>query len=279
MSDTAGWLGRLHLVFERTEHGSQLARSEHEGPLRVQRVFFPEGHGCPHVYLLHPPGGVVGGDRLHAHVQVGPGARALLTTPAAQKLYRSSGKTAEIFNRLEVGEDGCLDYLPSETLAFSAAQAAITTRVELKPGASFIGWDVACYGMPARGERFANGRVEARFELYREETPILVESMDLGGDSELLAASFGLRGEPVVGNLYAVPGRVELSEELLTLVREVLAAPSRAQCAVSSLGELLVVRVLGPSVEAVREPLLAAWHALRPALTARAAVPPRIWAT
>ena len=64
MSEGAGWLGRLSLELRKAEHGTQLARSSHEGPLRIQRVLKPEGPECPHIYLLHPPGGVVGGDRL-----------------------------------------------------------------------------------------------------------------------------------------------------------------------------------------------------------------------
>jgi urease accessory protein len=275
----AGWLGRLQLVFERTEHASQLSRSLHEGPLRIQRVLHPEGRRCPHVYLLHPPGGVVGGDRLETIVSLGPGAEVLLTTPAAQKLYRSAGATASISNLVHAAEGACVDWLPSETLAFSEARAMTTTRVHLAAGASFLGWDVACYGMPARGETFSAGRVASRFELYREETPLLIESLDLDGSPELLSAPFALRGAPVVGNLYAVPGQGSVADGVVELVRQVISSATGAACAVSSLGELLVVRALGPTVEAVRAPLLAAWQALRPALTARAATLPRIWAT
>lgn len=279
MSSAAGWLGRLLLEFERVEHGTRLARSSHEGPLRIQRVLHPEGYGCPHVYLLHPPGGVVGGDRLETRVDIGPGAQLLLTTPAAQKLYRSSGATAQIVNRLQLGEGARLDWLPSETLAFAAAQAQLTTRVELGSGAAFIGWDIACYGMPARGETFQAGRVVSRFELYRSETPLLLESFDLGQGEDLLSGAFALRGQPVIGNLYAVPERGAVDESLVDLVRRAIGETKSASCSVSSLGEVLVVRALGPNVEGLREQLILAWQALRPALTARPALLPRVWAT
>lgn len=279
MNDSAGWLGRLHLVFEHDEHGTKLARSAHEGPLRIQRVFHPEGHDCPHLYLLHPPGGVVGGDRLQTRVELGPRARALLTTPAAQKLYRSAGATAEIVNQLRVAEQASLEWLPSETLAFSAAQAAITTRVDLSSGAAFIGWDIACYGMPARGEAFDTGRVVSRFELYRAGTPLLIESFDLGRGKDLLQGAFALRGEPVIGNLYAVPPSGSIDDGVVGLVRQAIGEVAAGVCGVSSLGEVLVVRALGPNVEGLRQTLMRAWQALRPALLSRPPVVPRVWAT
>lgn len=277
MSPGSGWLGRLALELEKTEHGTRLARSEHEGPLRIQRVLTPEGPRCPHIYLLHPPGGVVGGDRLHTEVTLGADAELFLTTPAAQKLYRSQGARAEIDNQLRLGAGAKLEWLPSETLAFSAAEAQLTTRVELAAGAAFLGWDIACYGMPARGEAFVRGRVQSRFELWREQTPLLIDSFDLEHAESLLNAPFALRGEPVVATLFAVPGQGTVPESLVERVRE--GVGEAVLCAVSSLQELLVVRVLGRNVEQVRAPLIRAWQLLRPAFLGRAALLPRIWAT
>lgn len=280
MSDAAaGWLGRLSLAFEKAEHGTQLARSEHEGPLRIQRVLKPEGGACPHVYLLHPPGGVVGGDRLRTEIELGERACVLLTTPAAQKLYRSSGATAEISNVLRLASGAEVEWLPSETLAFSSAHAAIATRVELAQGAGFLGWDVACYGMPARGEAFDRGRVVSRFEIFRDGAPLSIESFDLTQGRELLQGAFALRGQPVVANLYAVPTTGKVEEGLVARVRDAIAGAADGLSAVSSLRDLLVVRVLAESVEAARAPLLRAWQLLRPELFGRPPVLPRIWAT
>ena len=229
--------------------------------------------------MLHPPGGVVGGDRLETEVELGPLAQVLLTTPAAHKLYRSQGARAEISNRLRLGRGARLEWLPSETLAFSAAQALVTTRVVLAPEAAFIGWDIACYGMPARGESFDAGRVVSRFELFRDESPLSIESFDLGQAPELLGGAFALRGQPVIANLYAVPARGPVEAELVERVRETVGEPARGLCSVTSLQDLLVVRALGPNVEGIRTSLIRAWQILRPAILGRDAVPPRIWAT
>jgi urease accessory protein len=279
VTSSAGWLGRLSLELERGDRGTQLTRSAHEGPLRIQRVLTPEGPECPHIYLLHPPGGVVGGDRLETSVSLGAGAQLLLTTPAAQKLYRSQGARAEISNQLRLGEGARLEWLPSETLAFSAAQAELSTRVELAPRAAFIGWDVICYGMPARGETFDAGRVVSRFEIFRRDTALLVEAFDLASGGDLLTGAFGLRGQPVVANLYAVPASGNIEEDLVERARAAVAGYTAGPCSVSSLGELLVVRALGQNVESVRGPLTTAWQLLRPAILGRAPTIPRIWAT
>jgi urease accessory protein len=228
---------------------------------------------------LHPPGGVVGGDRLRTSVELGGRAEVLLTTPAAQKLYRSAGARADVSNRLQLGQGARLEWLPSETLAFSAAQAQLTTHVTLAVDAAFIGWDIACYGMPARGEAFETGRVVSRFELYRGDTPLLIESFDLGEGRELLAGAFALRGQPVVANLYAVPASGPVEGALVDRVREAIGEPARGLCSVSSLQDLLVVRALGPNVEGVRASLIRAWRVLRPVMLGREPTPPRIWAT
>jgi urease accessory protein len=274
-----GWLGRLSLSFESTPHGTQLSRSSHEGPLRIQRVLHPEGSACPHIYLLHPPGGVVGGDRLETRVELGAGAQVLLTTPAAQKLYRSAGAQSAIHNLLALAPGASLEWLPSETLAFSSARAQSTTRVELAAGAAFIGWEISCYGMPARGERFERGHVVSRFELYREQVPLLIEAIELGEGSEPLEESYALRGQPVVGALYAVPASGPISSSLVDDTRGALGQPTVGLCSVTSLEDLLVVRALGPNVEGVRAQLVRAWQLLRPVLLSRPAVSPRVWAT
>jgi urease accessory protein len=133
--------------------------------------------------------------------------------------------------------------------------------------------------MPAREEAFSAGRVRSRFEIYRGGTPLLVEALDLGDAPQLLSDAYALRGEPVVANLYAVPGQGSIDEALVAELREALAEAPRGLVSVTSLGELVVVRALGPQVESVRALLIKAWQALRPALLSRSVVVPRIWAT
>ena len=112
-----GWSAKLSLSFERALAKTNLRVSERVGPLSVQRPFYPEEDVC-HAYVLHPPGGVVGGDQLELNVHVRQNGSALITTPAANKIYRSNGPESQIKQQLSVESGGTLEWLPQETILF-----------------------------------------------------------------------------------------------------------------------------------------------------------------
>ena len=85
------------------------AHDRHEGPLRVLQRLYPEGSGICHHVLVHPPGGVVGGDGLHLDVRLDAGARALITTPSATRFYRSEGALALQHSRLKLADGARLE--------------------------------------------------------------------------------------------------------------------------------------------------------------------------
>jgi urease accessory protein len=259
---------------------TRLVRGGQSGPLAVQRPFFPEGPGVCHVYLLHPPGGLVGGDRLRVGVRVAAGAHALVTTPAAAKLYRSAGPTAWQEVRLDVEAGGALEWLPQETILYDGADADLRTRVDLGAGARFVGVDLLCFGLPARGEPFARGRCAQRLELWRDGRPLLLERGRFDGGAPVHAARWGLSGAPVVGTLLAAPAPA--SPDALAALRALageLPAGDLGAATVLDGGQALACRYLGGSVERGGRFLKAAWAALRPALLGRDARAPRIWAT
>jgi urease accessory protein len=274
----SGWQARLELEAVRDGARSRLAHRAHFGPLRVQRPFYPEGDGTVHVYLLHPPGGMVGGDRLDTLIDVRARASLLVTTPAAQKLYRSLGAASVQSQLLRVESGGELEWFPSETLVFDGARAHVNTRVELAPGAAFIGWDLGCFGRPASQVRFTRGELRQAFEIEKDGRPLLVDRARVAGGGATLEAPWGYAGEPVYGTLYCVPG-VELElEPLATALRGELSA-ARVRSAITTFDGVLVVRALGSEVEPVRGTLVEAWRRLRPRVLGREAALPRIWAT
>jgi len=278
-----GWLGRLELDFEASDGRTRLSRRKHQGPLVVQRPFYPEASGCCHVYLVHPPGGVVGGDALELAVQVKQRAHALITTPAATKLYRSSGPTATLSQRLVVSADATLEWLPQETIAFSGSVASLSTRVELEPGASFIGMEVLCLGRPAAGERFDVGRLKQRLEVRRAGEPLVLEQLRLRGGGPELSQAWGLHGRTTLGTLIAVSGLepehwARRMPDLIQAVRDAI-APLGGLGAVTQVAGALVCRFLGDGSSAAHAVLRRAWELIRPELTQRPAVAPRIWAT
>ena len=269
------WRAQLRLSFARDGERSVLCERVHEGPLRVQRPFYPEGQRVCHVYVLHPPGGVVGGDRLSIEVHAKPLAHPLLTTPAAGKLYRSQGQLASQLQTLQAGRGACLEWLPQETIAFDGARAELTTRVELADDARYIGWDLLCLGRPAAGERFSRGYVAQSLELVRAGRLLYVERGVYDGGAAVLSAPWGLAGWPVVGTFVCVAPNAAAWIEAARAV----ALPQQGLAAVSGWDDLLIARYLGPSAERGREYFAGLWWVLRPALLGQPACPPRIWRT
>jgi urease accessory protein len=272
----SGWHAELTLGFVARGGRSVLDRRRHLGPLQVQRPFYPEGDAVCHVYLLHPPGGVVGGDQLRIDIGVDTGAHALVTTPAAGKLYRSAGRLAVLEQHLSVAADAALEWLPQETIVFDGAHAMVSTQVDLDAGANFIGWEIVCLGRPASEEVLTHGNLRQRFEIRREAMPVWVEASRYTGGDAALGARWGLRGHSVSGTLVCttvMPG-------LVTQVREAWAALScDALVSATQLDQVLVCRYLGDDAEQARALFAVAWAVLRPAVLGRSACAPRIWAT
>ena len=279
-----GWKAALDLSFVPDGERTALAERRHSGPLRVQRPFYPEPSGVCHVYLLHPPGGVVAGDELRIEAHVASGAHALLTTPAANKLYRSPQPQlrATQRQRLCVSAGARLEWLPQETIAFRGARAELSTRVELSGDARFVGWEIMCLGRPAAGERFDRGVLRPHLELFRDGRLLYVERGLYEAESPLMEAAWGLAGQCVFGTMWcAAPEAARQLERVRSRLECIAAAASSGgpRLAVSAWDDCLLVRYLGPSAEEARTGLAAAWAELRPQVMGLEAVMPRIWRT
>lgn len=269
----SGWQARLELGFAQRDGRTVLAHKRHLGPLTVQRPFYPEGGPC-HCYLLHPPGGVVGGDRLEVLIRVGDGAHALITTPGAAKFYRSAGPRAEQVQRLSVDTGGVLEWLPQENILFPGANLRVSTEVNLAAGARFLGWEVHSLGRPAVSERFATGRADLRLRLQRDGVPVLVERLQIN-DGDGLDGPAGLRGAPVLGTLLATAA----DAGDLAAVRTHPVQAETLLWAATLVGDLLIARCLAQGTEPVTRLFAALWGILRPRLLGCRACPPRIWST
>jgi urease accessory protein len=271
LDEPTGWLASLGLGFEPRGGRTVLTHRRHRGPLTVQRPFYPEGGVC-HLYLLHPPGGIVGGDGLEVAVEIADGAHALLTTPGAAKLYRSAGPRATLHQRLRICNGAVLEWLPQENILFPGARVDMRTEVELTGDGRFIGWEMHCFGRPAVGERFACGSADLRLRLHRNGKPLLLERLRAEEAQSGLSA---LRGYPLCATLIASGA----SADDLEAVREGLPAPEGTPLGVTLVEDLLIARGLGHAVEPLRRFLITVWGILRPRLLGRPACPPRIWAT
>jgi urease accessory protein len=267
----AGWTARLDLEFAQRDAQTYLAHRRHMGPLVVQRPFFPEPAVC-HVYVVHPPGGVVGGDDLTIDIRVKPGAHALLTTPAATKFYRCDRRMAQQHQALTI-EEGVLEWLPQETIFYPGALARSATIVKLSRSSRFIGWELPCLGLPARGESFDRGQLQLNTELWVDDCPRVIDRLRIEGEGPARTAAWGLAGFDALGTLLAYPADRTLLEQVRAL------AYVNVEFAATLVDEVLVCRGLAAQAEHVKRAFSAIWHTLRPSLLGRAAHAPRIWAT
>ena len=274
-SNSSSWCAELELGFQQRSGRTVLVDRRHQGPLRVQKPFYPEDNGCCHVYLLHPPGGVVGGDQLSITIDVGVKASALITTPGAGKYYRSGGAQAKQQQTLTVRKQALLEWLPQEQILFNGARARLNTRIELEPEAQFIGWDISCFGRPAAAEYFTHGCYQTNFEVWRGEQALYIERGRYEGGSDIFKAPWGLQERTVVGTLVCT----SQSGDLVTKLRDKFYSDFGLSFSTTQLDEVIVCRYLGDSAEEAKSLFYQAWQLIRPALTGTEVCRPRIWDT
>ena len=269
----SSWKAQLALEFRFQDQKTTLARKFHDGPLVVQKPLYPEGREVCHAIVVHPPGGIAGGDELSLKVNTEKNAATLLTTPGATKWYRSAGPWARQDIALDV--KGSVEWLPQETIVFSGALAQSAVEIDLAADAALVGWDIVCMGRTGSGERFERGSYRSSIRIRREGRLLWLERGRIDGGGKLLDSPAGLGGQPVFGTLYCCPGT--LSQELLAEIRKV--EPETGRGAVTRLPGILLARYLGDSSEAARRYFTGLWRILRPVLMGREAVEPRIWRT
>lgn len=275
---TDPWQAWLALGFARQGDTTRLVERSHFGPLRVQKPLYPEGGDICHAIVVHPPGGVVGGDQLDIHACVGDGANAFITTPGAAKWYKANGRVSRQSVHLNVGDAGSLEWLPQETIFFDSADVQLDTVVELGSEASYLGCETLCFGRTASGERFSSGRVAQRTSIRLNGKLVWFEQGELSA-GDTMCSSLGMAGHTVCATM--IGAGKPLPTGTLSTLRETCAADLDAtgSFGATQMKSVVVVRYLGDSSEAARKLMSAAWRVLRPLLTGRAAVVPRIWNT
>lgn len=268
------WPAALKLRFRRAG-ARAVFDAQHRGPLRVQKALYPEGDSVCQAVLLHPPGGIAGGDSLEISVDVEPDVHAMITTPGAGKWYKANGRIARQQINLEVR--GALEWLPQEALVFDAASADSRIDISLTDGASMLGWDLVALGRRSSGERFASGTFAQTIRLRVDNELQWIERTRIGGDDPLLDSPIGLAGQHVFGCLWAAGAH--FGDDFLETVRAELGADASASPLTRLSPCLIVVRALGPSTATVRTALERVWSVLRPLVVQRPAHRPRLWAT
>ncbi|MBM4207267.1 MAG: urease accessory protein UreD [Gammaproteobacteria bacterium] len=270
MPPTQGWQAKLDLAFAKPADMTVLVRRQHHGPLVIQRPFYPEGEVC-HVYLLHPPGGVVGGDVLQINIAAESSSHALLTTPAVGKFYRSAGLWAAQTIEIDIDDDAAIEWLPQETIVYQGAQLKSRMKLNLSGAGRFIGWELFTLGRPASGEGFNAGAVDLNWHIAADGKPLLIERLRL--DQNAFKAKWGLQNFAACGTLFAKPAGKQLLTAVQTLIGD---APYRG---VTLIDDILVCRALDQRCDRLRAFFEDVYTLLRPEVIGKKICTPRIWAT
>ena len=273
------WQANLDLKY--TLRGSRVVvHHEHKGPLRVLQSLYPEGDGVCHNVLVHPPGGLVGGDTLDIRVEVGAGCHGLITTPGATRFYRSEGPWALQRTRLQLAAGARLEWLPMEALCYNDCRAENLLTMEVEAGAELIGWDITALGLPQAKLPFESGI----FRQHIEVPGIWLERATLeASDQRLRNSPAGLNGNNCIASLFLVSGTPldrNALENLLEATRGLIALhPSGAWAGVTSPNpNVVVVRMLAPLTEPASQLLRAVRDVWRQQRWQRAPCTPRLWA-
>lgn len=269
------WQARLELGFSRRDDRSYLAHRLHKGPLVVQKSLHPEGDDVCHAVVVHPPGGVAGGDALHLQVTVDEGAKALLTTPGAGKWYKANGTIATQKLSFQLASGSGLEWLPQENILFDAAEVGFGAEIDLAADATFAAWDIVCLGRQAQQEVWQRGVYKLNQRISRNGRLIWNECAHMQAEDLVKISRVGLGGAVVFGTFVVCAGTVPA--EILQACRDILV--SDAKTGITALPEVLCIRYVGNASQQARQYFEQCWQILRPWYYQKDAVRPRIWNT
>ena len=272
------WHAKLALNYAQGA-GKTSVQFTHDGPLRILKSLYPEGQSICHNVLVHPPGGLVGGDVLDIDVQVAEGAHALVTTPGATRFYKSNGKPALQRTKLKLDAGARLEWLPLEAIAYNACDAINHLEFDLAEGAQLLTWDVTALGLPLAAQPFEQGVFEQHIEWPER---FLERGVINALDDLLLNGDLGLAGQRCIASLIYVSGTPisrQQREHLLESTHELLqsAAPEVVSGVTSPNENMLVLRGVSPVVESVMMLWKTVWMYWRKELWGISGGAPRIW--
>jgi urease accessory protein len=239
--------GRIALAVEEIAGRTILRRKAEAGSARVRLPRVP-GSGLEAV-LINTAGGLAEGDRMTTGIEAGTAADLVLTTPAAEKVYKSEGETTSLNVALRLGPRARLDWLPQETILFNRARLARRLDVEMAPDASLLLFEATVFGRAAHAEQVAEGFFEDRWRIRRGGKLVYADTFRLSGAiaTRLKRPTVAAGARAIATVLYIAPdagGRIEDARALLD--------GARSECAAGSWNGCLALRFLASDIETLR---------------------------
>nr|A1SYX8.2 RecName: Full=Urease accessory protein UreD [Psychromonas ingrahamii 37] len=290
------WLAHLMLEFSDTPVGTQLTRTKRKGPLSVQKAFYPEGPDCAHIYLLHPPAGIVSGDELRIGIDVKKNAHLLFTTPGAGRFYRARedltiGDSQQTqITQFDLEAQAKCENFPQETIVYEGADGFNSVDINLTSTSVYLGWDITCLGLPNSDQTFIKGKYCQLNRLFCDAKLIYHDRISLSPSNNLLAHPAGLAGNtvfatflayaPILHNNPEHSNKPQQHKALVMQIRAKITAESaQEKVSITEINGLLVIRYLGHHAQECKQLFISLWQLLRPLLLNKTAVQPRIWHT
>ncbi|MFM2476128.1 urease accessory protein UreD [Celerinatantimonas sp. MCCC 1A17872] len=284
-SPTLNWPASLELKLALTQRGNRLIHNRHQGPLYVQKPFYPEGPDCAHLYLLHPPGGIVSGDELNIDIAQQSSGHALVTTPGAARVYkgRADQSTQAQHVNLHLEPNASIEWLPMETLIYPGSNSSLSQSVYLSENSQYLGWEIACLGLVDCQQPFTKGHYCQALKIYRNNRLKLHDRLVVAGSDEpqsLMHSPLALNGYPIHGLLVATADNFTTNElKVLREISEPFEQSAENQVGITQINDILIVRFLGQHSETCRQLFTQIWQHLRPLMINKVACAPRIWRT
>jgi urease accessory protein len=284
------WLANLSLEFTLTPGGTQLTRTKRNGPLTIQKAFYPEGRECAHIYLLHPPAGIVSGDELRINIEVNEKAHCLVTSPGANRFYRARedltiGDSKQIQHcELFINKMAKCENLPLETIIYEGANGFNTVDVHLKKDSNYLGWDMTCLGLPRSDQFYKNGSYTQLNRVYCEDKLIYHDKVGIKPNNKIYKHIAGLNNYSVFATFMAYSSIGKFTDlerkSLRTKLRDCMVeANAEHKFSISQIRQLLIIRYLGEHAQECKTLFIQLWQILRPLYLNKEANIPRIWHT
>ena len=268
--------GLAELSLERRDGRTRLAHTRTRPPLIVQRALYPDDAApdLAHVFLSNPTGGLLDGDRQEVRIEVGPGARAHVTTQSATKIYTMERGKAEQRVVLNVAAGGYLEYLPDPLIPFSNSSLEQDFCITVEPGGTLLWWDITTPGRVAMRESFQYRSVRNRLAVHRDgrravfrEGFVLSPQESAPNGIGLLSAAFSENEDNsglTLGSMLIVCDHAT-ARRILGLARETLLRVCNTRSGASMLpdGNGLGIKVIGADYSAAQQALNRVWSIAR----------------
>jgi len=257
--------GRIALSVNHACGATRPARVHEAGMLRVR---FPNGerHDTLEAVIVNTAGGFAGGDQAEIEIKAAEQSQVMVTSAAAEKVYRSLGPDTEISIRLEAGSGAGIAWLPQETILFDRMRLRRSIDVALTGDARLLIAEAIVFGRSAMGERLTSGSLFDRWRVRIDGALVFADGVHLDGEIAKSLAQRAVAGEGVaVATLLKSPG----NDDAVATLRAI-ASDFSGEVGVSAWNGLLVGRLVAPTSAALRHDMIRILAALGTPL-------PRLW--